>query len=267
MSTLGFVFEHRYALLFAAVFLSQLGVPFPALPVLLGAGALARDGRLDLAAALALSIAASVITHAAWYEAGRRRGRGVLAFLCRFSLEPDVCVRQTTNLFARRGAAGLIVAHFIPGVSLVAQPLAGINGVTPSAFLLYSGLGAALWAGGLLGAGYALGRQLEQATRVIMRIGLSLGALVAASLAVYVAWKLVKRRLFLRDLRLARISPDELKRALDAGEAVVIVDLRHAHELTSEPRTIPGALRITAEELDERHHEIPAGREIILYCS
>src|SRR5262249_4703947 len=73
----------RMWLVFAWVFRDQIGLPLPATPALLGAGALARGGRMDLGLTIALATLASILGHAAWYEAGRRRGRTVLQWLCR----------------------------------------------------------------------------------------------------------------------------------------------------------------------------------------
>lgn len=63
------------------------------------------------------------------------------------------------------------------------------------------------------------------------------------------------------------MTQDELKRNLDSGTAVVIVDLRSALDVTAAPFVIPGALRIAAEELEQRHPDIPRDRDVVLYCT
>lgn len=91
--------------------------------------------------------------------------------------------------------------------------------------------------------------------------------LLAVALGAYIAWKLIARERFLRRIRIARITPEELKARLDAGEDMMLVDLRHRVDFEAEPAIIPGALHLTTEELEGRHLEIPRDREIVLYCT
>lgn len=265
--TLAFLVRHGNSLLFAAVLVDQMGLPLPAAPVLLAAGALSRAGDLNAVAAIGLSVVASVLAHAVWYEAGRRGGGRILRSVCRISIEPDVCVRRTEDVFARFGPRTLVIAHFVPGLDTVAQPLAAMSGMPPSSYLAYSLLGAVVWAGSLVGLGYAFGRQLEGALQVALRLGGSLLAIALAALLAYVGWKVFQRQRLLRELRTARIEPGELRRRMDAGERLTIVDLRHPLEREADPRTIPGAIRMAAEELDGRIDEIAGEGEVILYCA
>jgi rhodanese-related sulfurtransferase len=71
----------------------------------------------------------------------------------------------------------------------------------------------------------------------------------------------------LRELRIARITADELKQKLDAGDDLVIVDLRHSMDFEADPHTIPGAFRMDAEDLEDKEDHIPRDREVILYCT
>jgi len=264
---LAFLLKHRYAVLFAVVLVEQLGLPVPAVPFLLAAGALAGLGKLDLGPALALSILASLLSDLAWYEAGRRRGGSILNLLCRISLEPDSCVRRTENVFARHGARTLLIAKFVPGLNTVAPPLAGIVGMRRPRFALYSAGGALLWAGTCLLLGYALRAQLDVVGRRAAALGGWLAALLGAAFLGWLSWKWHDRRSFLRKLEVARIAPAELLRRLEAGEDIVIVDLRGSLDFAADPRTIPGALRLASEDLEARHEEIPRDREVVLYCT
>jgi membrane protein DedA with SNARE-associated domain len=265
--TLPFLAEYGYLVLFGFVFAEQVGLPIPAAPVLLAAGALAGTGRINLPMALAIATSASLLADLIWYHLGRRRGSRVLAVLCKLSLEPDSCVRRTETLFARHGTRSLLIAKFVPGLSTVAPPLAGIFGVGVARFALYAGAGALLWTGGWSGAGYLASDALEPMADRAGRLGSWLVAAVIVAVVGYAALKFVQRRRVIRRLRVARISPEELKQARDAGEPVVVVDLRTALDIEADPYTIPGALRITAEELEERHREIPRDRDTVLYCT
>lgn len=258
---------HGYLLLFAFVFAEQIGLPLPALPVLLAVGAFAGQGELSFTGALGAAVAASVLSDLCWYELGRHRGRSILNLLCRISLEPDSCVRNTEETFARRGASTLLYAKFVPGLNTAAPPLAGLFRLPLPRFLAWTTAGAAAWAGLLLGVGWVFSDQLEEVIEWAQRAGGAAVGLALGLLALYLLVKYLQRRRFLAELRIARITPEELQRRIAGGEEVVVVDLRHALETEVDPATLPGALRLTPEEIEARHGEIPRDREIVLYCT
>jgi membrane protein DedA with SNARE-associated domain len=245
----------------------QVGIPLPAVPALLAVGALAAKGRVNLLLVIGAIAAAALAVDFVWHELGRRRGARVLSGLCRLSLEPDVCVRRTGNLFLRHGVRTLLVAKFLPGLTTVMPPLAGVFGVPRLRFAIYDLTGVALWAGFWSGIGYVFSDTIEVVALRVSALGRTAGLMVAGVLVGYVLLKYLRRRLFLRQLRIARISPEELKRKLAAGEDVAILDLRTALDVTAVPYAIPGSRWITVEALDEHLSDIPRDRELVLYCS
>jgi len=260
--------QYGYVVLFAFALAEQIGLPIPAVPALLGVGALAGAGRMSLVLALGAVLAASLPPDLVWYELGRRRGGRVLGLLCRIALEPDSCVRRTENLFTRSGRKALLVAKFFPGLSTVAPPLAGMVGVGRRQFIVLDGIGAIVWGGAWMGLGYVFSDALELVAARAAHLGNYVLLLVGAALASYVAIKFIQRHRFLRGLRIARITPDELKRRLDAGDGdLAIIDTRSALEVNAAPYAIRGAIWIAAEEIEQRHHEVPRDREIVLYCA
>ncbi len=262
-----FLIEHRYAVLFAVVLTEQLGLPVPAAPFLLAAGALAGMGQLELAPALLVALAASALSDSFWFEVGRRRGARVLRLLCRLSLEPDSCVRRTEDAFARRGPKTLLVAKFVPGLNTVASPLAGVIGMRRMHFHALAGAGAFLWAGTWMALGWTFRHQLDRIGRSASEMGGRLVVLLALAFLGWLAYKWDQRRRFLRKLWVARISPEELKRLMDAGEEPLVVDLRAKLDFQADPVVIPGALRWEPEELEAGRAEIPREREVVLYCT
>ena len=262
-----FLVHHPYAILFGIVLAEQLGVPLPSVPVLLAAGALAGLGKIGAAPALSLAILATAIADLVWFEAGRRRGNKVLKFVCRVSLEPDSCVRRTEDVFSRYGPRSLLFVKFVPGLGLMAVTLAGAFGLKRRQFLLYDVPGAAIWAGAYLAVGYVFSAQLERAIQAVSQLGLTVFGLVLALVALWLLWKYFQRRRFIRDLQMDRISPEDLRRRLDAGEPIAIVDLRHSLDFEADPRTLPGALRFDTSDLERRHGEIPRDRDVVLYCT
>jgi membrane protein DedA with SNARE-associated domain len=259
-----FLIRHGYVVLFGWVLLEQLGLPIPAAPLLIAAGALARAGKMNLTFAVALAFVAVILADLFWYSLGRYRGGRILKLLCRISLEPDSCVRRTENLFVRRGVHALLVAKFVPGLNTAAPSLAGIFRMPLRRFMIYDSLGGLFWVVTVTSLGLIFSDQLEE---IALRWGGWLVAVLAGSLAAYVLWKFIQRRRFIRRLRIARITPKELMDKLTAGETISIVDLRQPMDIEAFPQTIPGALRIAMEEIEDRHGEIPRDRDVVLYCS
>jgi len=258
---------YGYVLLFAWVLVEQFGIPLPATPVLLAAGALSADQKVSFALALTAGVAACLISDTTWFFIGRRYGHHVLRILCKLSMEPTMCVRKTQNSMGRRGGGTLLYAKFIPGVATLASPVAGQNGMSYGAFLLFDGLGAILWTGALLLAGRLFGDVLKKNPGLFDWVGRFSGALLIVGILGFFIARVWRRRRLLRQLVQARLEPQELKAQLDAGEPVYIVDLRHPLELVPDPFTLPGAVHVSPDELAGRVHEIPRDRDVVLYCT
>jgi membrane protein DedA with SNARE-associated domain len=263
--TVEFVVHHGYALLFWWLLAEQGALPLPSVPLLLACGALARSGQLNPALVVLSGLAACLIADNIWFQVGRRRGGRILHFLCRVALEPDSCVRRTENAFERYGVRSLLVAKFIPGLNAVAAPMAGSAGTRLGRFLWFDTLGVLIWLVTYCGIGYAFSDQIETVALYAMQMGRWAIVLMAALLAAWILWKYIQRQRFLRKLAVARITVEELRDKLDSGEQLLIIDLRSA--LQAELFSIPGALRISSEELAERHGDIPRDRDVILFCS
>ena len=203
----------------------------------------------------------------AWFFIGRKYGHHVLRLLCKLSLEPTTCVRRTQNSFGRRRAVTLVIAKFVPGLATLAPPVAGQNGMGFPPFLLFDGIGSTLWVGTLLAAGRFFGNLLQHNPGLLDWAGRFSAALLVLGVLGFFVGRVVRRRMILRKLFAARLEPEELKRQLDAGEQVYIVDLRHPLELVPDPFTLPGAILFSPDSLAERHTEIPRDRDIVLFCA
>jgi len=254
-------------LIFGIVLLEQLGAPIPAIPFLVVGGALAVDRDLSAPRILLVAVAASVLADSLWYWLGLRQGNRILRFLCRISLSPDSCVRQTESLFERYGMPSLLFAKFIPGFSTVAPPLAGAAGARFAVFLLYDAGGALLWAGSGVGGGMIFHRAVDRVLRFLASLGGGAFVLLAAALVVFVSAKWWQRRRFYKILRMSRISVEELRELIQTGERPVVLDVRTSGARLRDPRKLPGASVMEASQLDARVSELPRDREIILYCT
>ena len=265
--TTQFLVEHGAPILFVAVFLEQMGLPLPVVPLLLAAGALSATGQFNLLFGLGIAVLACLIADTIWFYLGRYRGHRVLGLLCRISLEPDSCVRRTQNVFTRYGLRGVVVSKFVPGFGTVAPPLAAMAGVKFSRFLLADGLASVLYGGGFLFLGYLFSNQIQQIAAALAQFGGGLLSLIVGLGVIYIGFKYWQRQRILRKLRMARITAAELRRKQVAGEEVVIIDLRPGEDLALDPSLIPGAIHLGMEEIEHRHQEIPRDREVIVYCS
>ena len=264
---LGNLARHGALILFAVVFVEQMGLPVPAMPFLMAAGVLAGAGKLNIGLLAVVSTVGSLLADSVWFHLGRRRGNSILKLLCRISLEPDTCVRRTEDVFSRYGMKAVLVGKFVPGVGTVAPPLAGIFGVSLPRFLAYDGLASLLYTGCFLLIGFFFSNQLKPVLEGLGRMGQGAVVVILLSLVIYIGWKHLERQRVLRELRIARITVDELRRMQEAGEDIFLVDLRSEVDLQLDPVVIAGALHFFPKEVESRHQEIPRDRDIVLYCS
>jgi membrane protein DedA with SNARE-associated domain/rhodanese-related sulfurtransferase len=258
---------YGYVLLFTWVLVEQFGVPLPATPVLVAAGALSAEHQISFPVALLAGLMATLTADSSWFFIGKRYGHHVLRILCKLSMEPTICVRKTQNSFGRRRASTLLFAKFVPGLATLAPPVAGQNGMPYFTFLFFDAIGATLWLVTLLAAGRLFGDALKHDPSLLNWAGRFSGALLVLGILGFFIARVYRRRLVLRKLVAARLEPEELKRQLDAGEQVYIVDLRHPLELLPDPFTLPGAHHVSPEALAARIAEIPRDRDIVLYCT
>jgi membrane protein DedA with SNARE-associated domain/rhodanese-related sulfurtransferase len=264
---LGLITQHGFALIFANVLIQQIGLPIPALPTLLVAGALVADGKLSGWAVFAAAFIACGISDAFWYTAGRLFGRRVLKLLCHISLSPDSCVRQAEYRFDRWARLSLLLAKFVPGGSMIAPPLAGTMRVSLWTFALLDGLGAAIWVGVAIGLGVLLHHEIDRLIGRLQELGTIAIGVIGMLLAGYIAIKWQQRRRFYSRLRMARITVDELHRLMVEGQRPIIVDLRTSLAREEESHFIPGALMADLAAVDQWLGQVPRDREVIFYCT
>jgi membrane protein DedA with SNARE-associated domain/rhodanese-related sulfurtransferase len=259
--------EYGVLVVFINVLMEQIGLPIPAIPTLVVAGALSVAGQLVVGELFVVALVACVIADSLWYIAGRVYGSRVMKTLCRVSLTPDSCVSQTQSRFERWGVNALVVAKFVPGLATIAPPLAGATHIGWSRFLVFNTAGAALWVVVGLGVGVIFNAQIERAMLWLESTGSYALGIVVALLAAYVTYKWWERRTFYAALRMARIGVDELYRLMDEGANPVVVDVRTTTARTVEPRQIPGSLHVPLEALDLHVGDLPRDRDIVLYCT
>jgi membrane protein DedA with SNARE-associated domain/rhodanese-related sulfurtransferase len=258
--------QYGVAVVFLAVLLSRAGLPYPAWPVLLVAGALTAGHGALLPLLIGAAVAGDVIADVSWYGAGVRWGRRVLGLLCKFTLSPDSCVRQTETMFTRMGAGTLLFAKFVPGFSYVAVALSGITGIGLGTFVVLDGLGSAVYVAVPLVLGRIFHSAVADIIVTLARLGEYGIALVVAALVLYVAVRWIQRQIFIRQLRMDRISVGELAGMIDAGQTPVIFDVRAA-EARRRDGMIPGAVAAHAAEIEAVLKQYPRDVEVVIYCA
>ena len=257
--------EYGLWFVFGNVLLVQLGVPLPAYPVLMLTGTLAARGQIHVAALLGTAVLACLLADTAWFLMGRWLGRRVLRVLCRISLSPDSCVRQTESTFTRFGPPSLMVAKFIPGFASVATTLAGAMRIGIPAFILFDMIGAALWAGVALALGWLFSPAIDDIVSLLAGLGHWGLMIVAFVVALFVAVKWWQRHRFNVQLQMARVSPAALAALLDSGERPLIVDVRSVS--SRDEGRIPGAITVQGDADAPELTSHPKDALIVVYCA
>ncbi|MFS2159467.1 DedA family protein/thiosulfate sulfurtransferase GlpE [Pseudomonas sp. Pseusp122] len=259
--------SHGMLLVFLNVLLEQLGLPIPAWPTLIVAGALAMQNPSLLGASVLLAMLACLIADLAWYWAGQRYGGTLLRTICKISLSQDTCVRQGLNLYGRIGPRALLVSKFLPGAGALVTTVAGISRTPLPVFFRYSLAGSFIWAGSALLIGQLFADALTAVLDLLARYALLAGIGIAAALALFIAWKYFKRvQLLRRTARIPRISVDEL-RALQDGENTLPVILDVRPSFNGGVQGIPGAINVSLEDpLDDLVQRL-ADTDVVIYCA
>jgi len=259
--------DYRILMIAVNVLANQLGLPVPVIPTLIVAGAWAAQGTISPAALFAAAIFACVAADSVWFLAGRVYGNGVMKLLCRISLTPDSCVSDTQSRFERWGSNALLVAKFVPGLALIAPPLAGATKMAWLRFLVFSTFGSAAWVGVAILGGMLFRHQIEQIMPRLADFGVAAASAIGVLLAAYIGYKWWERKRFYSVLRMARINVEELYQLMDAGRTPLIVDVRSQTALTLNPRRIPGALHVPLLEVEQHLRDFSRDREIVAYCT
>jgi membrane protein DedA with SNARE-associated domain/rhodanese-related sulfurtransferase len=259
--------QYGLLLVFINVLVEQAGAPVPAVPTMIVAGALAQADRLPLGGVLLVAVVACLLADFAWYAAGRHFGGGVMRTLCRISLSPDSCVKQSELRFQRWRGGVLLLAKFVPGLSTVAPPLVGAMGLRPAPFALFDGLGSLLWVGVAVCLGYVFANQIDYVLGALASAGSVALLLLGCLLAIYIVAKWWQRHRLLRTLRMARITVQELNDAIVAGQMPTIVDVRSDAVRMLDGRVIPGALLADVNSVDRIVGAVPVESELVIYCT
>jgi membrane protein DedA with SNARE-associated domain/rhodanese-related sulfurtransferase len=253
-------------IVFAIVLVEQIGMPIPAFPILIVAGALSAGGEISWGVCLAVSIVACLISDVIWFNAGRHYGKRILRLLCKISLSPDYCVSQTEDRFNRFGPKSLMVAKFVPGFNIIASPMSGALGVSTPRFLAFSMTGSLLWSGTGIAIGALFHKSVDKVLVMLENMGSTALMVLLTLLGLFILYKYVERRRFRQGMQIERIGMSELVQLIRGGQQPIIVDARSITAQQLE-QAVPGALIYNASPRDSFVALLDKERHIIVYCS
>lgn len=260
------VLVSRYGLaaIFLFTFLENVGLPIPAIPVLMLAGAYASARHTAVPLVLGAAVAGALLADGIWYFVGRWRGKRVLDHLCRVSFNPDACLERAVDGFHRRKIATILFAKFLPGVNTIIPPLAGVAAVPFPLFLILDTAGALLWAGAAIALGFAFGEQVAETARGLQGM---LGWLLLSGLVATVAWRIAYRFWLVKRYGARRLEPEEVHRKMREGEEILVLDLRRDDDYAGADRMVAGAVRVRPASFHRHAHHLPRDRDLVFYCT
>jgi len=264
-TVIGLAERHGLLIVFLNALLSQGGVPVPIVPTLVTVAALARQSSYQIAQIILAGVSGALIVEVVLYWCGLHYGQRFLGLLCRFSLSPDFCVRRTEEVFARVGPWSLLFAKFIPGLSLITVAMAGVTRMSLLAFLALDGVGALLFIGTIVAVGMLFHDTITIVLSTLADLGKIGGLIVLAAIGLYLLTKWTRRRLFIRQLRMDRITVAELRQLMDDGQEIVVLDVRP--KAIRAEGTIPGAVSAHPADVDPALETYPRGIEMVVYCA
>lgn len=250
---------------FLNVLLTRLGIPVPAVPVLLFAGSAIAGGALSFWYVLPAAVVGALIGDAIWFAAGRRYGQRLITTLSKRSMTIGSHVRTARSMFERFGAPIVSVSKFIPGLAIATPPLMGTTRVDPRIFLAWDLLGATLWAGFWLLGGALFQKQLGLFVLEVRAHGATVIDLVLGASFIYFVFRCIQRWRFRRWLARVQLTPLQLEVAMRTEAPPIILDARPGAALVDATQRIPGALCLDANSQAEIDEALPAKNRVV-YC-
>jgi len=259
-----FVARYGVAAVFLFTFLENVGLPIPAFPILMLAGAYASTRHAVLLLMVVAAVAGALLADGIWYFVGRWLGKGVLNHLCRISFNPDECLERSVDGFHRRKGATILFAKFLPGVNTIMPPLAGVAAMPLPYFLLLDFAGALMWAAAGVALGFAFGERIAVSARGVQGV---MGWLLGVGLAATVAWRVGYRFWLVKRYATPRLAPEEVHRKMREGEEILVLDLRRDDDFAASDRMVAGAVRVRPASFHRRAHHLPRDRDLVFYCT
>lgn len=260
--------RHGYALTFALLLSEAIGLPFPAAIALVAAGAAIASHTLTPGGVLVSALAALLIGDSAQFWLGRFSGWGLLAFLCRVSMNPETCILRSAESFYKRGKLTIVIAKFIPGINTMAAPLAGSMNMRFGQFIYLDFAGASLYCATYLLIGYLSRDFLAATLNSFHEAGRVMEVAITIVLLAYAVYRLVQFQKYRKYDVVPRVQVQELAtRMASEKDKIQILDVRSHGYYDRGAERIKGSYRIEPNNLDEEVKNLPKDKDIYLYCT
>jgi membrane protein DedA with SNARE-associated domain/rhodanese-related sulfurtransferase len=274
MEVLNIVMQHGYLLVALAMFAYCMAIPLPASLMLVAAGTLAAEHFLNPWLVLAAAIGGSLAGDLLMFFGGRTTGWWLMSVLCRLSFYPDKCIFRSANFFYKRGARTLLFAKFVPGVAMMAAPVAGSLNMRPRRFVFFDVAGLAIYCGAYITVGLVFHSLFAKIAEALHTFGQVVLAVVVVAVLTYAVTFLVMTLRDQRYLRMERIQPAELAGMLetpDPERVVIIADVRSHGYYEPKMERIQNSIRIEpnrlAEEMAVMQELLEPECEVFVYCT
>jgi membrane protein DedA with SNARE-associated domain len=259
--------HHGYFALIALVFLEAVGLPIPAAIALAGAGAAAAWKVMSPGYVVLFSVLSILVGDSLLFFMGRKTGWWLLGFLCRVALNPETCILRSAESFYKRGRMTLLFAKFVPGINTMAPPLAGSMRMSFSQFLRFDTAGAFLYVLAYAVGGFVFSRVIKDVIRIFQTVGhtvASVAGIVLVGYIVYRIWIYWTHRVY---RVVPRVLVEEVEQRIEAGEDLVILDVRSHGYYDAGAQRIRGSQRFEPNNLEQSVKTLPQGKLIFLYCT
>ena len=250
---------------FVNVLLTRLGIPLPAVPVLLLAGTAIANGHLSFWHVLTAALAGALIGDGVWFAAGRLLGRRLIHALARLSAAVEVRMRKARALFVRFGPAIVSVSKFVPGLAIITPPLMGTTRVGVAIFFAWDAVGIVAWATFWLLGGAIFRHQLSLLINEVRAHGWTILDVLFVIAACYLVFRFIQRWRMQQPLSLAPVSPAQVDAMMRADKPPIVLDARPDEVKRQTPQPIPGALPLDVD-LPATVDAALLARGVVVYC-
>jgi membrane protein DedA with SNARE-associated domain len=176
--------------------LENIGVPVVPGEFAMIAGAIyAGAGQLNVVAVGVVAFVASVVGATIGYGIGHIAGRALVLHYGRWVFIREHHLEKAEQAVDNYGGVIVVVARFIVGLRELNGIICGVSGMHPAKFTTYNLIGAALWVGTWVSAGYFAGNHIEAIYTGVSRYALYVLVLAVAAAGAFIAIRLRRRRL------------------------------------------------------------------------
>lgn len=185
---------YSYWIIFFGLLLDNAGLPIPGELFLLLSGAFAGAGEMDLTTSILVAMAGAVTGDNLAYFMGRLGGRRLIDLYINCTFCTCNCADRAETFFKRFGYIAIPMAKFVVGVRTLSSPIAGALRFGYVRFLTLDIIGAAAWTVIFIFLGYIFRDSILDLIPLLERVKNGFTIFFLFLLAIFIAIKLIRRR-------------------------------------------------------------------------